>query len=129
MTTSRLMIHTVSQIGSGFARCNPGIVSHDERGHEQQLVGHRIEPGAQARLLARPPRDQPVEPVGDARRDEDHERPPEIIVDDEITKAGMSSIRSSVSWFAAVHAVIAARERLDLGDRFDRLRSGDQPGR
>ena len=36
-----------------------GQRQHDERRDEQQLVGHRIEPGAEARLLARPARDRP----------------------------------------------------------------------
>ena len=59
MTTSRLMIRTVSQIG------------------------HRIEPRPEARLLARTARDQSVESVGDAGCAEHDECPPQVAVDDE----------------------------------------------
>jgi hypothetical protein len=38
-----------------------------------------------------------------------------------MTNAGISSIRSSVSWFAAVSAVIAVPRGLDLVDGVDRF--------
>ena len=69
---------TVNQTGSRLARPRPGIDEHDERRHEQELVGHRIEPGAELRLLTGPPRDQAVEAVGRAGRGEHHQRPAEM---------------------------------------------------
>ena len=50
---------------------------------EQQLVGRRIEPRAEAGLLSGPPGDQPVERVGDAGGGEHGQRPAEMAVDDQ----------------------------------------------
>ena len=42
----------------------------DEGGDEQELVGHRIQPGSEAGALPRSPRDEPVQRVGQARHHE-----------------------------------------------------------
>ena len=58
----------------------PGIVRTMNALEQQQLVGHRVEPGPERRLLPRAPGDEAVERVGDAGRDERGQRPPELAV-------------------------------------------------
>ena len=83
MTMSRLITSTVSHSGRWLVSGISGQREHDERRHEQQLVGHRIEPRAEARALPGPARDQAVERVGHARHEERDQRGAEIVVDDE----------------------------------------------
>ncbi len=67
---------------------NPRQCQDDERRHKQQLVGHRVEPGAQAGALAGAPRDEAVQRVGQPGEAEDQKRGAEISVDDEQHERG-----------------------------------------
>ena len=80
MTTSRLMTSTVSQSGTMVGQRDLRQREHDERRDEQQLVGHRIEPGAEAGRWPVTARDQAVERVGDAGNAEDDQRGAEVAV-------------------------------------------------
>ena len=75
MAMSRLSTSTVSQSGSLRDRREARHRQHDEHRRQQQLVGHRVEPGADRRLLPREARDQAVERVGEGRDRERHQRP------------------------------------------------------
>ena len=80
ITMSRLITRIVSQAGRWLVSGIVGRGQHDERGDEQQLVRHRIEPCTQARALTSAPRDEPVQGIGNAGDEERYERPPEIAV-------------------------------------------------
>ena len=60
----------------------PRQCQHDERRYEEEFVGHRIEPRAEARFLTRAPGDQSVQGVGEARGDEHRQRPAQVTVHD-----------------------------------------------
>ncbi len=50
------------------------VDEHDERCRDHQLVGNRVKKSAKRRLLLQTPREKTVEPVGDARGNEEHRR-------------------------------------------------------
>ena len=88
ITTSRLITTTVSHSGRWFVSGMPGKRQDDEGRDEEELVGHRIEPGAEAGALAGASGDQPVKGVCRPRRDEHQQRRAKPAIDDQQHERG-----------------------------------------